>query len=87
MWIAVQLCVTYTGDPASTPEGSVTTVTLDPGDGSPLVTQPLDLSQGNRHCMSHTYSRYCFRHCRAKLLVQNHVSEVEYSDLSVRTVS
>ena len=81
---AVTFCANYIGDAGSKPESSVTTISLDAGDGSPLVVEALDLSNGNRHCINHTYSASC--DCKATVLIKNDVSNFTKEDIPVRMV-
>ena len=82
---AVKFCANYIGDAGSKPESSVTTISLDAGDGSPLVVEALDLSNGSEHCINHTYSASC--DCKATVLIKNDVSNFTVENIQVRTVN
>ena len=78
---AVTFCAVYTGDPSSKPDKTVTTISLDPGDGSNPVVEALDLGVGNEHCISCTYSASCG--CKASIEIKNDVSNFKVENIQV----
>ena len=80
----MEFCANYIGDAGSKPESSVTTISLDAGDGSPLVVEALDLSNGSEHCINHTYNASC--DCKARILIKNDVSNFTVENIQVRRV-
>ena len=70
--VAVRFCARYNGAGGSKPEMSVTTISLDPGDGSTPIMQALDLSVGNQHCIDYNYTKSC--DCNASIEIKNNVS-------------